>query len=105
MSRPVLTEVSATVEAGREAELVESFRAVGGGPLPPGLLRTELVRGPEGRWRIQTLWRDREALEAMRATTSTPVALRLFRQVGVEPDLVVLEVEAAHVAGEAAAPA
>jgi len=45
--------------------------------VPDGLLRTELLRGQNGRWRIQTAWRDGAALDAMRAASEAPAALRL----------------------------
>jgi quinol monooxygenase YgiN len=85
MTAQIMTEVSATVDADREAELVTAFREMAAGGTPDGLLRTELLRGPSGQWRIQTLWRDRAALDSMRAGPEPPVAPRLFSQVGAEP--------------------
>ncbi len=96
MTEPVLTEVSATVDPARAAELVEGFHTMTTQALPPGLLRTELVRGTGERWRIQSLWRDAAALEAMRAGAEPPAAPRLFRTVGAEPSLEVLTVVARH---------
>ncbi len=90
----VLTEVSARVTPEREADLQAGFERLLAGPLPDGLLRTELLRGPGGQWRIQTLWRDHEALDAMRASTEPPAAPRLFREVDAEPTLTILEVAA-----------
>lgn len=96
----ILTEVSAVVDPSRDAEVVAKFRDLSATALPPGLLRTELLRGPEGRWRIHSLWRDRQALEAMRAGPEPPAAPQLFRSVGAEPTLQILEVELDHVASE-----
>jgi quinol monooxygenase YgiN len=93
MSGQILTEVSATVDPSRETELVEGFREITSGRTPDGLIRTELLRGQDGQWRIQTLWRDRAALDAMRARTEPPAAPRLFSNVGAEPSLQVYEVE------------
>lgn len=90
---PVMTEVRSAVDGSREAELVAGFEALLAQPLPEGLVRTELLRGEEG-WRIQSLWRDRQALAAMRASTDEPAAPALFRSVGAEPELVILEVRA-----------
>jgi hypothetical protein len=71
--------------AGFEALLAESP--------PDGLLRTELLHvGDE--WRIQTLWRDGDALAAMRSSTGEPAAPKLFRSVGGDPELTILEVRA-----------
>jgi hypothetical protein len=97
MSAQILTEVSATVDATRETQLVEAFREITAGGIPDGLVRTELLRGQDGQWRVQTLWRDRAALEAMRARPEPPAALRLFRSVGAETSLRVYEIENRHV--------
>ncbi|GAB4099403.1 hypothetical protein [Sinomonas halotolerans] len=92
MEAQVLTEVSAEVPADRQALVLAGYRAMAAGPFPEGLLRSELLRGSDGLWRVQTLWRDRAALEAMRAAPEPPAALRLFRSVGVEPALRIWEV-------------
>lgn len=95
MTGQVLTEVSAVVAVDREAELVAAYREVIAQPVPDGLLRTELLSGVDGHWRIQTLWRDHAALDAMRASAEGPAAPRLFHQVGADPRFAMLEV-AAH---------
>jgi len=97
----ILTDVTAAVDASREDDLVAGFTAMAAEPLPDGLLRTELLKGPDGRWRVQTLWRDRAALDAMRARPEPPAAPTLFRSVGAEPALQVLEVQAALTAPSA----
>lgn len=96
MAAQILTEVSADVEPGREPELLAGFRELVSSEVPDGLLRTELLRGGDGRWRIQTLWRDRAALDAMRAGAEPPAAPTLFRSVGAEPSLTILTVELGH---------
>ena len=90
----VMTEVSAIVEPGQEANLVDGFRRLLAAPKPDGLERTELLRGRDGAWRVQTLWRDQAALDQMRAAPEPPAAPQLFRQVGAEPVLTVFRVEA-----------
>ena len=97
MAGRILTEVSATVQPAREEELVAGFRELIRQAVPDGLLRTELLHGSDGVWRIQTLWRDRPALDAMRAGPEPPAAPSLFRRVGAEPVLTVLEVAGDHV--------
>jgi hypothetical protein len=99
MTEHVLTEVSATVDPGRENDLRAGFRELLESAVPDGLLRTELLRGPGGQWRIQTLWRDPAALEAMRAAGDPPAALVLFRSVGAEPSLTILQVAIQHRVG------
>jgi quinol monooxygenase YgiN len=90
----ILTEVSAIVAPEREAGLVAAYRALVAHTLPDGLVRTELLSGQDGHWRIQTLWRDRAALDAMRAAPEGPAAPRLFREAGAEPALALFDVRA-----------
>ncbi len=94
MTRRVVTAVSAAVDSEREDELVAGFRVMAGEPRPEGLLRSELLRGPDGRGVVQTLGRDRAALDARRARPEPPAAPTLFRSVGAEPTLEILEVAA-----------
>ena len=75
----MLTEVRATVDPSRHEALVAGFEALIAGSLPDGLLRTELLY-VDDEWRIQTLWRDRAALAAMRSSTAEPAAPKLFRR-------------------------
>jgi hypothetical protein len=97
MGERILTDVSAAVDPEREPELVAGFQALIAEPLPGGLIRTGLLRGADGWWRIQTVWRDRDALDAMRAAPEPPAAPRLFRSVGADPSLQVYEITGEHV--------
>ncbi|MBW1597884.1 antibiotic biosynthesis monooxygenase [Streptomyces sp. JJ38] len=92
MSEQILTEVSAIVAPEREADLVAAYRDLVASALPAGLVRTDLLSGADGRWRIQTVWRDSAALEAARAAPDGPAAPRLFRDVGSDPKLAVFDV-------------
>jgi hypothetical protein len=92
MDGEILTEVSAQVAEthdvpGAFARLLETS-------LPDGLVRTELLHGSGDEWRIQSLWRDQAALDAMRAGTEPPAAPALFRRMGAEPTLRIFRVEA-----------
>jgi hypothetical protein len=90
MNQRILTVVSATADPSREAELRADFQSLDSVPVD-GLLRTELLRTAPGAWRIQTLWRDRDALvEQMRAATEAPAAPRIF--LGADPSPETLEV-------------
>ncbi|MFE1789635.1 hypothetical protein ACFW7J_14820 [Streptomyces sp. NPDC059525] len=93
MTGQVLSEVSGVVAADRAAGLVAAYRELVTHPLPDGLIRTELLAGPDGHWRIQTLWRDRAALEAVRATPGGAPAPRLLRDAGADPTLTAFEVK------------
>src|SRR5438874_2287946 len=94
MPSEILTEVSAVVATDRVPELLDRFQRLLNQAMPDGLMRTELLRGDDDIWRIQSLWRDRGALDAMRAGPEPPAALQLFREVGAEPTLRVLSVKA-----------
>ena len=97
VSEQVLSEVSATVPRDREGKFLAGFEELASLPRPDGLLRTELLRGPDGEWRIQTLWRDLEALAATRVTPEPPrTAPQVFHSVGAEPMLTILDVESAY---------
>jgi len=83
-STPVITVVAATVGEDQESALVDGFRAMTAGPKPEGLLRSELLRGQDGAWQIQTLWRDFASLRAAREAGEPPAALVLVDGLGLE---------------------
>jgi hypothetical protein len=87
----VLTEVRATVEPSRHEARAAGFEELLAESRPEGLLRSELLH-VDGERRIQTLWRDREALTPMGSSTAEPAAPKLFRSVGAHPELTILEV-------------
>ena len=89
----VMTSVNAVVATQREAEFLEGFRELNAETKPAGLLRSELLKGQNGNWRIQTVWRDRDCLLAVRATGRPPAALELFDRVGAEHSHEVFSVE------------
>ena len=90
----VLTAVALVVPSDREDEVVDAYRELtAAGPRPDGLLRSELLRGREGRWQVQTLWRDREAVLAARGSGAQPVATRLAERLGAEHSHDVLTLE------------
>ena len=92
----VLTVLEANIPLGQEAALQAAYQAAATAALPPGLVRTELLRDSRdpSRWRIQTWWTSREVLEAMR-TAGTPAGVLMFRAAGAEPSLSIFEVVSA----------
>jgi hypothetical protein len=64
----VLTVLEATIAPERVADLQAAFQAAAAGPLPAGLIRSHLVcASADGTsWRIESLWTNRGALDAMR---------------------------------------
>jgi hypothetical protein len=96
MSGPVLTVVSSIVEPAQEEHLAAAYQAVLDADLPAGMIASALLRGDGNQWQIATLWRDRAALDAMRALMGIrpdlPAAPRVFREVGSESTLTVFDV-------------
>ena len=88
----LLTILEAQVAPGRERALQDAFAALASGPIPRGLVRSELLRDSRDptRWRLETLWYTRESLEAMRAA-GTPAGVLMFRATGAEPTLSIHE--------------
>jgi len=96
MPTSILTEVSAVLADERSEDVLSAFENLLQQPIPDGLVRTELLRGRDGEWRIHSLWRDRAALDAMRSGSEPPAAPTLFRRLGAEPSLRVYDVAASH---------
>ncbi|WP_141841478.1 hypothetical protein [Humibacillus xanthopallidus] len=88
----ILTNRSADVDQARSQDLTADFENLLAGGLPDGLLETRLLGDGQGHWAIHSLWRDRAALDAMRASHEPPAAPALFRRFRAEPTLVVMQV-------------
>lgn len=82
MGAAVMTTTDTRIEPEHEQDLIEGFRRMTAGPQPEGLIRSELLRGQDGSWRIQTTWRDRDTLLALRASGEPPAALALLDRLG-----------------------
>jgi quinol monooxygenase YgiN len=91
----VLTILEATVSPARAADLEAAFHAAAG-QTPAGLIRSQLICSTTDptRWRIETLWESRTALNAMRQTGETPAGVLMFQAAGAEPELSVFDVRA-----------
>jgi hypothetical protein len=81
----VITTVDVTLDPDIEDALLTGYRRMIDGERPDGLLRSELLRGMAGAWRIQTTWRDLDALMAVRSSGRPPAALELLESLGAEP--------------------
>lgn len=90
----VLTVLEARVHPERVADLLRAFEESRTSPVPPFLVRSFLVRSVQDRdvWRILTVFRSREDLDAMRASGETPRGVAMFREAGAEPTLSLFEV-------------
>jgi ketosteroid isomerase-like protein len=92
----VVTAIDAVVIPERSAELVDGFRTMSERARPDGLVRSELLRGHYGLWRIQTTWRDSEALTTVRNSGEPPAALRLLDALGAHHTHAVFSIEQSH---------
>ena len=88
-----MTVLAARVAPERAGELERIYRETAAS-LPPGIVETMLIRDAQDAeaFRIVTIWKDRAALAAMRASGETPKGIQMFRAVGAEPVLAVFDV-------------
>ena len=89
----VMTVLEARVPAERLADVEKVFRE-GMSPLPPEIVESFLVRDTKdpSLFRLTTVWRSLEALQAMRQSGVKPKGVVMFESVGVTPGLSVFEV-------------
>jgi heme-degrading monooxygenase HmoA len=92
----VLTRVAAVVDPARTDELIEAYRRLLTEAMPDGLEQTMLLRAEGDEWQVVTLWRDRAALDAMRARPEPPAAVALFGSVDAKPVVTVYDVVVAY---------
>jgi heme-degrading monooxygenase HmoA len=90
----VLSMVAGTVPPERVAGLRAAYDQLVAGGFPDGLVETSLCRGQDDEWMVVTLWRDRAALVALRASGEAPAAVRLFTDAGARPRVGIFDVTA-----------
>lgn len=90
----VLTVLEARVSPDRVDDLRRAFEETKASPLPPFIVRSFLLRSDHDPqvWRIMTVFRSREELEAMRASGQTPRAVAMFRAAGAEPTFALFQI-------------
>jgi quinol monooxygenase YgiN len=91
----VITILEAKVESDKQSILKTAYsKAVAN--LDEGIVETFLVSDALDNdvWRIMTVWKDREALSAMRFSGEIPKGVLIFKEAGVEPILTLLGVAA-----------
>jgi heme-degrading monooxygenase HmoA len=95
----VITILEAHVAADKSEALEKAYKE-GIRELEPGILQTFLLHGvaDASLWRIITVWRSREALDAMRQSGQTPRGVLMFRTAEAEPTLSISNVAAHAVA-------
>jgi quinol monooxygenase YgiN len=89
----VMTVLEARVAPDRVAGLELAYREAIAA-LPPGIVETFLARDTRDPsvFRITTVWVDRAALDAMRASGATTKGVQIFQDAGAAPDLTILDV-------------
>ncbi len=73
--------------------------------IPPQMVQTLLVQSKANptTWQIIGIWHSLAALEEYRRSAATPGGVMMFRSVGAEPTLTILEIAASfHPAGTTA---
>lgn len=88
----VVTMLEAAVDSENAQHLMQAF---GGATaeLPPFIVETFLLHAVDSDvWRVVTVWRSSEDLDAYRASVETPEGVRMFRAAGAEPALTIFDV-------------
>jgi hypothetical protein len=93
-SAMVMTVLEAQVAADRWDALRRSYEARARLPDSGAIVESFLIQGTDdgSTWRIVTVWRDQEALDAMRGSGETPTGVLIFRDVDAEPRLTVFTI-------------
>lgn len=91
----VMTVLEAHVAADQWAAITQAYTQ-GFNRLPSQMVQTFLVQSTADPtlWRGISIWRSRNALEEYRQSVATPGGVLMFRSVGAEPTLTILEVVA-----------
>lgn len=89
----VLTVLEARVPLERQREVEGVFRA-GMKNIPPEIVESFLVRDVKDPclYRLNTVWQNRESLDAMRASGVKPKGVQMFEEVGASPVLSIHDV-------------
>lgn len=89
----ILTVLEAEVAPEKWGKLEEAFKH-GSNPLPEQISESSLVQNSNNPnlWRINTIWRSRQALDDYRQSVDTPEGVTMFRGADAEPTLSVFEV-------------
>jgi quinol monooxygenase YgiN len=92
----VMTILEAQVAPERWEALRRSYEERARLPDSGAIVESFLIQGTDDgdTWRIVTVWRDREALDAMRGSGETPTGVLIFRDADAEPRLTVFTIRA-----------
>jgi hypothetical protein len=93
-SAMVMTVLEAQVAPDRWDALRRSYEARGRLPDSGAIVESFLIQRTDdgSTWRIVTVWRDQEALDAMRGSGEIPTGVLIFRDADAEPRLTVFTI-------------
>lgn len=96
MENKILTIIEGKVDKDRWSQLRKEYDEVSKENLPSSVLTAHLIQdnGDPEIWRIVTVWKNLNAINEYRKSVETPIWIQLFKNVGVEPKLVINEVKA-----------
>jgi hypothetical protein len=95
----VLSLVSARIAPERQAQVAETYRETIDADLPPVIRETFLLAADDGTVAIATIWKSREALDAVRLAPEEPFARRVLREAGGDPQAQFFEIIAEAASG------
>ena len=84
---PVLSFVSASVSPERRDEVIRPYTEAVAGELGAGIRQTFLLVGEDDTMAIATVWNSREDLDEYIASVEEPLARRMLREAGGEPQV------------------
>ena len=84
---PVLSFVSARVSADRRDEVIRPYTDAVAGDLGAGVRQTFLLVGEDDTMAVATVWSSREDLDSYIASVDEPLARRILREAGGEPQV------------------
>ena len=90
---PVLSFVRGSVSADRRDEVIRPFTDAVAGDLGPGVRQTFLLLGEDDTMAIATVWNSREDLDSYIASVEEPLARRILREAGGEPQVMFFDIQ------------
>jgi len=89
----IISIVEGIVPKSKAKSFETSYISLRQRPKPPGWLRSTLLKNStdQTKYRIETVWEDKESFENMICNTPRPTASELFENVGVTTTVEIYE--------------
>lgn len=96
MNGQIITMVEGNVPQEKWEDLQSGYNGIIEQSPPAGILSSFIMqeRGDQTLWRLVTLWKDFDSLQAMQKSHSVPPGIKIFRDVDVNPNVKIFEVKA-----------